>query len=63
LHQRATRFRNLSNAVGWRERDVAGEHEALAKAAIERRVEDALRLLEAHYQRTGVILDRGIEAG
>lgn len=63
LHQRATRFRNLSNTVGWRERDVASEHEALATAALERRPDEAVHLLEAHYQRTGTVLEGGIEAG
>lgn len=61
LHQRATRFRNLSNSVGWRERDVASEHAALAESVIQRRADDAVRLLEAHYQRTGAILERGIQ--
>ncbi|KRR15295.1 hypothetical protein CQ12_16025 [Bradyrhizobium jicamae] len=62
LHQRATRFRNLSNSVGWGERDVASEHAALAEAAIQRRADDAVRLLEAHYRRTGLVLEQGIEA-
>ena len=60
LHQRATRFRNLSNAIGWRQRDVSQEHDALMRAAIDRRADEAVRLLEDHYRRTGAILEQGI---
>ena len=60
LHQRATRFRNLANAVGWGQRDVRQEHEALMKASIDRRADEAVRLLEDHYRRTGAVLGDGI---
>lgn len=60
LHQRATRFRNLSNAIGWGQRDVGPEHDALLRAAIDRRADDAVGLLEEHYRRTGAILGKGI---
>ena len=60
LHQRATRFRNLSNARGWRQRDVNREHDALMRAAIDRRADEAVALLEEHYRRTGAIIEQGI---
>ncbi|MEY9538038.1 GntR family carbon starvation induced transcriptional regulator [Bradyrhizobium diazoefficiens] len=56
LHQQATRFRNLSNTVGWGQRDVRQEHAALMKAAIERRADEAVRLLQEHYRKTGAVL-------
>jgi GntR family carbon starvation induced transcriptional regulator len=60
LHQHATRFRNLSNAIGWRQRNVNQEHDALMRAAIDRRADEAVRLLEDHYRRTEAILGQGI---
>jgi GntR family carbon starvation induced transcriptional regulator len=56
LHHRATRFRNLSNAVAWRQRDVGHEHEALMTATLERRADEAVGLLAAHYRKTGTFV-------
>jgi DNA-binding GntR family transcriptional regulator len=53
LHDRATRFRNLANRVAWPQRDVPGEHASLCDAAIARRANEAVLLLEEHYRRTG----------
>jgi GntR family carbon starvation induced transcriptional regulator len=53
MHHRATRFRNLSNTVAWRQREVGGEHEALMTATIERRADEAVELLVNHYRKTG----------
>jgi len=56
LHHRATRFRNLSNAVAWRQREVEHEHDALAAAALERRANEAVDLLLNHYRKTGALV-------
>lgn len=56
MHLRATRFRNLSNTVAWRHREVAQEHEALMSAAIERRTDTAVDLLVSHYRKTGAFV-------
>jgi GntR family transcriptional regulator, carbon starvation induced regulator len=56
LHDRALRFRHLSNQVAWPLRDVAAEHRAVCEATIARRADDAANLLEAHYRRTGEFL-------
>ncbi len=56
LHDRALRFRHLSNQIAWPQRDVAAEHRAICEATIARRADDAAALLEAHYRRTGEFL-------
>ena len=56
LHDRALRFRQLSNQIAWPQRDVAAEHRAICEATIARRADDAATLLEAHYRRTGEFL-------
>jgi DNA-binding GntR family transcriptional regulator len=60
LHHRATRFRNLSNAVAWRQRDVGHEHEALMAATLERRADEAIGLLVAHYRKTGAFVGEAL---
>jgi len=60
LHDRALRFRHLSNQVAWPLRDVAVEHRAICDAAIARRPDDAAALLEAHYRRTGDFLGKAL---
>ncbi|HBK09537.1 MAG TPA: GntR family transcriptional regulator [Acetobacteraceae bacterium] len=57
LHQRATRFRNISNSVGWKQREVGAEHEALVRAVLARQPDEATHLLETHYRRTAEFLD------
>ena len=56
MHHRATRFRNLSNTLMWRQREVGGEHEALMTAALERRADDAVDCLVAHYRKTAALV-------
>jgi GntR family carbon starvation induced transcriptional regulator len=56
LHHRATRFRNLSNAVAWRRREVGHEHDALVAAVLERRANEAVDLLLNHYRKTGALV-------
>jgi DNA-binding GntR family transcriptional regulator len=62
MHHRATRFRNLSNTVAWRQRDVGHEHEALVAAALDRRADDAVELLVKHYRKTGAFVGEALSA-
>lgn len=56
LYDRAIRYRSLSIARAHSKRDVAKEHQELADAALDRDVEEAVRRLCAHYQRTADLL-------
>ena len=60
LHHRATRFRNLSNAVAWRQRKVEHEHNALVAATLERRANEAVDLLLNHYRKTGALVGEAL---
>jgi DNA-binding GntR family transcriptional regulator len=62
LHDRAMRFRRLSNTVAWPQRDAAAEHAAILDAALGRRGDDAAMLLSAHYRRTGAFVESALEA-
>jgi GntR family transcriptional regulator, carbon starvation induced regulator len=62
MHHRATRFRNLSNTVAWRQREVGHEHEALMAAALDRRADEAVDLLVNHYRKTGAFVGEALEA-
>lgn len=55
LYISAERYRYLTllSAAGGADRDVSGEHAALAEAAIGRDESRALELLERHYRNTG----------
>ncbi|CAN7744001.1 MULTISPECIES: GntR family transcriptional regulator [unclassified Caballeronia] len=61
LHDRAMRFRLLSNTVAWPQRDVAAEHAEILSAALDRRGDDAAMLLAAHYRRTGAFVESALE--
>ena len=58
LYDRADRYRRLSLAVEHGPRDIDGEHEAIAKAALDRDVARATGLLSDHYERTAAFLRR-----
>jgi DNA-binding GntR family transcriptional regulator len=62
MHHRATRFRNLSNTVAWRQREAEHEHEALMTASIERRADEAVDRLVAHYRKTGAFVSEALSA-
>jgi GntR family carbon starvation induced transcriptional regulator len=62
MHHRATRFRNLSNTVAWRQREVDHEHEALMTAVVERRADEAVDRLVAHYRKTGAFVSEALSA-
>lgn len=61
LRERASRYRSVALTVAYPSRDVAAEHEALAEAALARRVEPACALLVEHYQRTASYLRLALE--
>lgn len=52
LLDRAARYRHLAVSVTATTRDVAGEHRAIADAALARDSERAIELLNAHFART-----------
>jgi len=56
LYDRAVRYRSLSIARSFARRDVVQEHRELADTALNRDVEKAVALLQAHYQRTAHLL-------
>jgi DNA-binding GntR family transcriptional regulator len=56
FYDRAVRYRALSIARAYPKRDVPREHQELADAALDRDVEKAVALLNAHYQRTANLL-------
>jgi DNA-binding GntR family transcriptional regulator len=58
----AERYRNLVVAMGGSGRDVEGEHRAIMQAAIERKTDLAIGLLNEHYNKTTQSLLRSIEA-
>lgn len=62
LLDRAARYRHLAVSVTGRTRDVAGEHKAIAEAAIARDTDRALRLLDEHFARTLKVAARFAEA-
>lgn len=53
LHDQSDRYRRIFLKDHTPDRDVPGEHAAIAEAIIARRVRDATRLLRDHIQRTG----------
>jgi len=65
LSDHATRYRNLSMAVVFPKRDVAGEHRLLMEAAISGDAETAVDRLVQHYRRTAAIIENAAppEAG
>jgi len=65
LREEARRYRALSNTLAYPGRDVAAEHAAIARAALDRDAERAAALLAQHYERTGAFVgaDLGRAAG
>ena len=57
LSDHGTRYRNLSMAVVYPNRDVAGEHRLLMEAAIGGDTDGAVERLVAHYRRTAAIIE------
>jgi DNA-binding GntR family transcriptional regulator len=57
LSDHATRYRNLSMAVVYPNRDVGGEHRLLMEAAISGDADGAVDRLVLHYRRTAAIIE------
>lgn len=56
LFVRAERYRRLSMPVDPAHRNVASEHDDLARAALDRDTDRACRLMEAHLSRTAMLI-------
>lgn len=56
LHDQADRYRQLAVAVAGKRRDPAKEHAAIVKASLDRDAEEAVKLLNAHYNNTRDII-------
>jgi GntR family transcriptional regulator, carbon starvation induced regulator len=52
----AERYRNVVAVLSHENRDSVGEHTAIMEATIERKADDAISLLNAHYERTTSLL-------
>lgn len=63
LADRLHRYRALSIRKAFRVRKVNDEHAQILKAVLERRVEDAVALLQTHYRRTAEIIQADLQAG
>jgi DNA-binding GntR family transcriptional regulator len=65
LREEAQRYRALANTMAYPDRDVAAEHAAIARAALDRDAEAATALLTQHYERTGAFVgaDLGRQVG
>lgn len=63
LADRLSRYRALSSQKSFRVRKVADEHAALLQSVLGRQTEEAVRLLQAHYERTAEFLRAGLMAG
>jgi GntR family carbon starvation induced transcriptional regulator len=63
LSDHATRYRNLSMAVVYPNRDVAGEHRLLMEAAISGDSEGAVDRVVQHYRRTAAIIETSAPPG
>ena len=60
LREEADRYRALAGAVAFRKRDVAGEHAAIAAAALDRDADRAADLLTQHLATTGDFVQRAM---
>ena len=56
LADEAYRFRQVAAGVSFSSRNEHAEHVAIFQAAIDGRADDAVRLLEAHYERTSSVV-------
>jgi len=62
LHDQSDRYRRIFLKDHAPDRDVPAEHAAIAEAMIERRADDAARLLRDHIERTGRNIQAALRA-
>lgn len=60
LMDHSSRYRNISNVLDYRERDIEAEHRGIMDAAIEKDVDLAVRRLSDHYFFTLSIIEKNI---
>ncbi|MFN3854527.1 MAG: GntR family transcriptional regulator [Phreatobacter sp.] len=63
LHDQSDRYRRIFLKDHAPDRDVPAEHAAIAEAMIDRRAEDATRLLRDHIERTGRNIQAALRRG
>ncbi len=63
LHDQSDRYRRIFLKDHAPDRDVPAEHAAIAAAMIERRADDAARLLRDHIERTGRNIQAALRGG
>ena len=56
LFEQTDRYRRIAVVASYPQRDELAEHSAIKDAAIDREAAEAVRLLHAHYKRTGKII-------
>ena len=56
LHEQTLRYRNLSSMKAYRERHELDEHRAIRDAVMDRKADEAVELLRAHYRITAEIV-------
>jgi len=56
LREEARRYRAAANTLSYPDRDVAAEHAAISRAALDRDADAAIALLAQHYERTGAFV-------
>jgi len=61
LMDHSHRYRNISNVLDYRERDVEAEHKGIMDAAIEKNADLAVLRLSDHYSLTLQIIEKNIE--
>jgi DNA-binding GntR family transcriptional regulator len=62
LADRLSRYRALSSRKSFRVRKVGEEHDALLRAVLDGKPDDAVRLLVAHYDRTAAFIQESMAA-
>jgi DNA-binding GntR family transcriptional regulator len=62
LADRLSRYRALSSRKAFRVRKVSQEHADIAKAVLERDTEEAVRLLQRHYEQTAEFIRVDLQA-
>jgi DNA-binding GntR family transcriptional regulator len=62
LADRLHRYRSLSSKKSFRVRKTADEHKALLRVVLDRKPDEAVRLLQSHYERTAAFIQQDLGA-